>query len=154
LIRVEYKGVGVFMYFNKLKEIREERKMTQQSIADLIGVSRSSYVNWENNVVMLPLNIADKLSVILNVNLSYLIGIDMNYSQENVKPLDYSVLLKNLNSLRKEKAYTYEQIATFLDCNKSTCYRYFNNKVSIPIDKLLLLAKLFDMDIDNLCGKK
>ncbi len=142
------------MYFNRLKEIREERELTQQYVADLIGESRSSYANWENNVVMLPLDIADKLSVVLNVDLSYLIGINTKSNFGKIKPLDYDVLLNNLNNLREKKKYTYEQIATYLDCDRSTCNRYFNNAVFIPIDKLVLLAKLFDIDLDKLCGKK
>ncbi len=141
------------MYFNQLKEIREKRKMTQKNVADLIGVSRSSYANWENNIVMLPLDIADKLSVALNVSLSYLIGIDKKFNSKKRNPLNYNILLKKLNDLRERKRYTYEQIATYLDCDKSTCNRYFNNEVQIPVDKLVLLAKLFDTDLDELCGK-
>lgn len=37
---------------NRLKELRESRKMTQADLADLIGVTKRTVINWENTALV------------------------------------------------------------------------------------------------------
>lgn len=142
------------MYFNNLKKLRTTKDLTQEEIAKVLNCKRSSYSNWEYDIVMIPLNIADKLSCYYNVKLSYILGIDnINKFDCELKPINYKVLLKNLYNLKKNNKYSFEYIANYLKCNKSTCCRYFKGTVKIPIDRLILLTKLFNIDLDILCGK-
>lgn len=45
----------------KLKEIRELRKLTQQQVADLIGKSRPVYALYELGKINLSLEVAQKI---------------------------------------------------------------------------------------------
>lgn len=142
------------MYYNNLKKLRNGRELTQEDVAIVLHRKRSSYVNWEYGTVMIPLDIADRLSLFYNVKLSYILGINSDSSDAYIiNGINYDILLENLVRLKKENGHTFDDIATFLKCDKSTCNRYFNGKVIIPIDRLILLSKLYEIDLDVLCGK-
>ena len=142
------------MYFNNLKELRIDKDLTQDAVAKELNCKRSSYSNWEYDIVMIPLDIADKLSLFYNVRLSYLLGCDnLNKINYKIGPINYKVLLKNLNRLKRENKHTFEDIAKYLKCNKSTCSRYFRGNIIIPIDRLILISELYNIDLDELCGK-
>lgn len=142
------------MYFNNLKKLRTDKDLTQEDVARLLNCKRSSYSNWEYDIVMIPLDIADKLAIFYNVKLSYILGIDnINKIDCKLEPINYKILLKNLYKLKKKNKHSFEDIADYLKCNKSTCSRYFKGTIKIPIDRLILLSKLYNIELDILCGK-
>ena len=141
------------MYISNLKKLREDADMTQEELAQKLNVKRARYGFWENDRIMIPLLKADYLSVLYQVKLSYILGSDKKLEHKKIKPIDYDKLLTNLNNLKKVNKYSYETIAIHLNCNKSTCQRYFKGAVIIPIDRLIQLSELFKIDIDKLCGK-
>lgn len=143
------------MYFNNLKELRNNKEYTQEEIAKKLGVNRFTYKNWENGIVMIPIDVADKLSVFYNVRLSYILGIDKSSKIDyKVKSLKYDKLLNTLSKLKEENNNSYEEIGNYLGCNRSTCQRYFKGIVKIPINRLILLSELYKIDLDKLCCKK
>ncbi len=104
---------------------------------------------------MLPIEIADKLSCFYKVRLAYIYGIDKKYKLiKNVKPYNYDTLIDNLNKLRTINKDTYREIASYINCTESTVQRYFTKVIVPPIDRLILLAKLYEIDLDVLCGKE
>lgn len=144
-----------YMYFNNLKKVRNDKDITQEEIAKILKVNRSTYKNWENGIVMIPIEIADELSIFYNVRLSYILGLECKKKLDvKIEKMKYDVLLKNLSVLKKENHNSYEEIGTYIGCAKSTCQRYFNGIVKIPMDRLILLAALYDIDLDKLCGKE
>lgn len=52
---------------NKLKELRKERNLTQQDLANMVGVSRQTINMVENNKYDPTLNLAIKLAKYLNL---------------------------------------------------------------------------------------
>ena len=146
--------IGGKMYFNNLKKLRNEREITQKYIANVLNVKRSTYNSWERGDVMIPLENADKLSLYYKVRLSYIIGIDKEIKYINdIKEINYDTLLNNLSKLKKERHQSFADIANNINCSRSICHRYFNGLTILPIDRLVLLAKFYNMDIDTLCGK-
>ncbi len=142
------------MYFNNLKKLRIDNDLTQKQIAKELNCKRSSYTNWEYGLVMIPLNIADKLSMFYNVKLSYILGLDNIYKNSyEIQRINYNKLLKNLHNLKSKHKNSYEEIADYLKCDRSTCCRYFKGNTIIPIDRLILLSKFYNVDLDILCGK-
>ncbi|MDD2494525.1 MAG: helix-turn-helix transcriptional regulator [Tissierellia bacterium] len=143
------------MYFQRLKDLREDKEFKQDEMASKLNCKRSTYANWENGTIIIPLDIADELSILYNVSLSYVLELsndrNINYKQ---KKIDYKFLRAKLLSLKIENKHTYEIIADYIRTARSTCYRYFNGFLSIPTDKLILLCNLYKIDIDELCNKK
>lgn len=52
---------------NYLKEIREERKMTQSQLAEACGVIRQTISNIENNIANPSVDLAKKMGSVLSV---------------------------------------------------------------------------------------
>lgn len=143
------------MYIQRLNKLREEKEYTQQFVADKVGISRSTYANWETGNIILPLDVADKLSLLYEVPLSYILGIGtIRLVDKKIKPINYDVLRSNLNELKDKNNHSFEVIANYINVDRSTCSRYFNGQIKIiPTDKLILLCELYNSDIDKICGK-
>lgn len=61
-------------FTNRLVQLRKIRGLTQQQIADEIGVNRGSYSNWEKGKREPNFETLLKLASILNTTTSYLLG--------------------------------------------------------------------------------
>lgn len=59
---------------NKLKELREEYKKSQQQIADMLNVTRAAYSRYEKGQRSVPIEILWKLADYYKVNIDYLVG--------------------------------------------------------------------------------
>ncbi len=139
---------------NNLKKIRKANRLTQDDMANLLDCSRSAYNNWERKVNMLPLDKADQISLYFNISLSYILGLKPSETpNKDIKPMNYNTLLRNLEQLKGLHDQTYNDIAKYLKCKERTCQRYFNGNYKIPLDRLILLSKLYNIDLDTLCGK-
>lgn len=53
-----------------LAEIREDKKKTQQEMADMLGIAVSTYCQYETGKRNLPVEIVNKISKILNININ------------------------------------------------------------------------------------
>ena len=146
---------GVYMYSNNLKRLRNEKELTQQFVAEeILGCRRTTYNNWERGVVMLPIKIADDLSIFYKVSLSCILGINKTIEfKKDINKMNYNTLLNNLKRLKKENKYSYNAIGKEIKCTGTSCQRYLSGKITLPMDRLIMLAKLYDIDIDELCGK-
>lgn len=60
----------------RLKQLRKQKKLTQQELADSIGMTRRGYQNWENEVNQLSIGKAKKLAEYFGVSVGYLLGLD------------------------------------------------------------------------------
>ncbi len=58
---------------NKLKELRKNFCMTQDEIAEILDMSRTSFSKYENGAANPPLSVMRKLAKIYNVPIEYLI---------------------------------------------------------------------------------
>ena len=59
----------------RIRDLREDRDLTQQEIADLLLCDQSLYSKYERGERPLPLELAVKLAVHYNVSLVYLVGL-------------------------------------------------------------------------------
>lgn len=57
----------------KLLRLRKEMKMTQDDVAKILGMSRTSFSKYENGNSAPPLQVLRKIASIYNVGLEYLI---------------------------------------------------------------------------------
>lgn len=61
-------------FATRLKELRNERKITQQELADFLHVSQNAIYNWENRKREPNLEIISKVAEYFEVTPSYLLG--------------------------------------------------------------------------------
>lgn len=63
------------VHANRIKELREDRDMTQQEIASYLCVAQNTYCNYENGKREIPIPLLIRLSEYYDVNLEYLLGL-------------------------------------------------------------------------------
>jgi transcriptional regulator with XRE-family HTH domain len=83
--------IPYIMKFNfvgtRISNLRKSSGMTQEEVAEMVGVTRQTYANWEKNKVSPDLNSLYELSGVFNVDVSYLLG----ESSSRRMDLDYTV---------------------------------------------------------------
>lgn len=104
-------------FSTNLKELRENKGLTQREIAKLLDISQVTYCNWENNKTEPDLNNLIRLCKFFMVSTDYLLGIESEDGriiiQEPELPIDENKLLSNYRALTDElKALTQEYVKT------------------------------------------
>ncbi len=63
------------IYYQRLKDLREDNDKTQEEIAALLGISRQHYSLYERGLRELPMHHFVTLAKYYNVSLDYISGI-------------------------------------------------------------------------------
>lgn len=142
------------MKFDRLKEIREERNLTQREVADALEVERSTYAGWETGKDTIPLRRLNKLSDYYKISVDYMTGLSNVTSSYRVIDLDAKVIGQNLKEFRKERNLVQKDIFLFLNTTSSTYSAYETGKVLIKTDFLYSICKNYNASMDELLGKK
>ena len=66
-------------FAKRLRELRQEKGMTQQQIAALLNLKQQSYLRYENGTGEPSLNTLIRLTQIFGVSSDYLLGISNDY---------------------------------------------------------------------------
>lgn len=59
---------------NRIKELRKQSRLSQQALADQIGVFRNTISNWETGYSQISLENAKKVAEYFWVTIEYLLG--------------------------------------------------------------------------------
>lgn len=63
------------LYYERLKELREDHDRTQKEIAELLGTDQSYYAKYENGRRPLPLHHLETLCRYYHVSADYILGL-------------------------------------------------------------------------------
>ncbi len=92
----------------RLKTLRKERNKTQQNVADLLKIRRSTYGEYERGKIIPPMDKLKVLSDYFGVSIDYLIG-NEEASDNPPNNNDACVNIKKLlEDLKKNKNLTFE----------------------------------------------
>ena len=59
---------------NRIRELRKKGRLSQQTLADQIGVVRNTISNWETGYSQISLENAKKVAEYFGVTIEYLLG--------------------------------------------------------------------------------
>ena len=62
------------MYFQRLKDLREDRDMKQADVAKLLGIQQTVYSRYERGFQNIPIEHLLKLADFYNVSTDYILG--------------------------------------------------------------------------------
>ncbi|MGN0534639.1 MAG: helix-turn-helix domain-containing protein [Eubacterium sp.] len=62
------------MYFQRLRDLREDKDMKQSDIAQLLGIQQTVYSRYERGFQNIPLEHLIKLADYYNVSTDYILG--------------------------------------------------------------------------------
>lgn len=66
------------MHYPRIRNLREDKDMTQTQMAAILNCSQRIYSNYERGDVDIPTEILIKLSIYHNVSVDYLLGLTGN----------------------------------------------------------------------------
>lgn len=92
----------------RIKQLREERGMTQQMLADKIGMSKSTIAKYENNQLHPSLDVIVKIAEHFDASLDYITGRSKIRSKD---PHWYSKLPPELQRFAEEQKLEYLEIS-------------------------------------------
>lgn len=79
----------------RIRSLRKEKKITQEQLASELGVKRAVISKYENENVNINVHTLERISSILGVNPSYLIGYDDKIVSPDIYSDDELTELKN-----------------------------------------------------------
>lgn len=62
----------------RLRDLREDRDLTQKELAGMLNISQNTYSQYENGVRQLPIEILIKISRIYDVSTDYILRLTDN----------------------------------------------------------------------------
>lgn len=62
-------------YYQRLKDLREDKDLKQESIAAVLGTTQQQYSRWERGAQEIPFHHAITLAKFYKVSLDYLAGL-------------------------------------------------------------------------------
>lgn len=102
---------------NRLKELRQSKNKTQQELADLVGVTKRTYIYWEQGERQIKPEKAKVLADYFGVSVSYLLGDSINrYELEHIEKAirDKSIELDEpLDSEALKQTLSYSDVVAF-----------------------------------------
>ena len=75
--------------FGRIRDIRNDRGLTQEQIARFLHVSQNTYSQYEIGTTRFPLDVVVKLAEYYNVSMDYLVGLTDDptpYSRKRRQP--------------------------------------------------------------------
>lgn len=84
------------MFGDRLKELREEKEMTQEELGKLLNVSRQTISGYEAGAIEPSISNLIKLANIFNISLDYLLGRTKERYNLNLKDKKNKELLLDL----------------------------------------------------------
>ncbi len=140
---------------SRLKNIREDLDIKQETMAEILKVNRSTYSLWELGVNVIPLEHLHGFAKYFNVSIDYVLGLTntKNNNKTKIKSLDFKTLGNNLKTLRIKQNLSQENIAKILDVTQACIVRYEKGLIHISTENLYKYSKLFNISMDDLCNK-
>jgi len=72
------------IFSQRLKEIRKQKNLTQENLAEVLNVSSQAVSKWECGTSYPDLEVLSKISNCLNVSIDYMLGVDKPQKEENL----------------------------------------------------------------------
>ena len=138
--------------FKRINDLRVDNDLTIKQMANIVGISIDNFFDYANGRSNFPL---DKLNEFVNyfkTNFDYITGLSDDKREINGK-INITKLKQRLKEVRKKNKLSQDDIAKEIGDRQSTYWNYESGDSVIPISKLYLLAKYYEVSIDYFVGK-
>ena len=142
------------LYKEKLQYLRDKNNISQQELANILGISRGIYSIYETEYKIFPLKHLIIIANYFNVSLDYIFEFN---NIEQYKNINYEVNKiesgKRLKEFRKENKITQKSLADFLNTVHPVIVNYENGKNLIATPFLYMICKKYNVSADYLLGR-
>ena len=140
-------------YSNRLVELRLENNMTQEELANILQINRSTYKDYELQTSIIPIKHFVSLSKYFDVSIDYLFEFTNQKQYENVKDVDKIEAGKRLRDFRKENKLTQQKLASTLNTTFSSIAFNEKGRNLIATPFLYQICQKYHVSADYLLGK-
>ncbi|RRJ66085.1 XRE family transcriptional regulator [Paenibacillus oralis] len=71
--------------YKRIRDLREDRDLTQQQLADYLNISQATYSRYESGNLDVPSSVLIKLSEFYDVSIDYILGQTNMFKRHNGK---------------------------------------------------------------------
>lgn len=137
----------------RLKDIREEKELTQFAVSNQLGVVRGTYTMWENEKDIIPMKRLIDFCLFFNVSIDYALGYtDIPKYPNSKNKMDINKSKERLKRIRKINKHTQEYIGKKFDLDRSLISKYEKGSTLISTTFLIEYIKLYKISGDYLLG--
>lgn len=72
---------------NKIKKLRKQNNLTQENLAEMLGVSYQAISRWENNITSPDISTLPILANIFDVTVDYLLDVNILKNEETINKI-------------------------------------------------------------------
>lgn len=76
-------GVQVDNYYPRLRDLREDRDMSQRQVADYLGMKQPQYNRYERGLRDVPTDVLIRLAQLYKTSIDYILGLTNNSKPYN-----------------------------------------------------------------------
>ena len=143
------------MFENNLNLCREDLKLTQKELGNILNVHRKTITNWENANDPIPLNKLVKFCNLYNFSLDYVVGLARNnISYSDKIKLDRKEIGLRLKELRKSLKLTQENFTNKCGISRQTYSGYERGRSLITTTNLYVICKTYNVSMDYIIRNK
>ena len=140
---------------DNIRNIREDKNLTQQHMAKVLSVTQPNYARWETKVKIIPLKKLNMLCNYFYINMDYVVGI----TNKRIKMNNNNILNKkdiglNIRKIRLNNKLSQSDLAKILNTTQSVISTYEMGKTLILTAFLIQLCLKFNVSMDQVCNRK
>lgn len=133
----------------KLKILRKERNLSQKELANIINMSQTGYSQYERGSRKISLETLKNLAHFYNTSVDYLLDLTDIKDKYLESKINNNSLIR-LKEIREDRDLLQEDIAKYLNMSRKGYSHYETEYSEIPINKLIVLAKYYNVSTDYL----
>ena len=138
----------------KLRELREEKNITQEQLASILKINRVQYNQYENNYFNIPIKHIIDLANYYHISIDYLLDISINKNSNGCyNAVNNKLAGKRLKEFRKEHKLTQQKLASILNTTHSTIGFYEKGRNLIATPFLYQICHKYHVSADYLLGR-
>lgn len=135
----------------RIKDIREDNDITQEQMANILGVNRSTYSMWEIGLSFMSVEQLCEFANYFNYSIDYVLGLSNNRKNNVTGNFNYYNLGNNIKKLRIKYNYSQIDLAQKLKVTQACIVRWEKGITKISLPNLYELAKIFKISLSELC---
>lgn len=136
-----------------LNSIRQANHLTQQEIANILGISRSVYTKYENGYELIPIKHLLAFCNYFHIRVDKVFGFSFNRSQSLNNNVDNKIIGQRLRDFRKENKLTQEKLANTLNTTDTVISGYESGRRLIATPFLYQICHQYHVSADYLLGR-
>ena len=135
----------------RIKDIREDKDITQEQMAKILDVNRSTYSMWEIGLSFMSVAQLCEFASYFDYSIDYVLGLSNNRKNNVTKKFSYKDLGINIKNLRIKNNYSQTYLANMMKVTQACIVRWEKGITKISIPNLYELSKIFKVTLNELC---